>query len=175
MPDLVSALGGFTVFAAGMRVLALSVACLWIGACGGTFETRSGGVDFSSDVAALQPFDVGLRCRPGVSTCTDQVSALLEPMLVMLGPAYDGPGVEDASGSPVGGSLLLVFHRDPAVPWRSSDATGGSTKRVAVDLGRFVLGTGAAYVVLESDDQALRFSLPDAMAEGLLSALYLRP
>ena len=68
-----------------------------------------------------------------------------------------------------------VFHRDPAVPWRSSDAAEGSTKRVAVDLGRFVLGTGAAYVVLESGDQVLRFSLPDAMAEGLLTALYLRP
>lgn len=80
-----------------------------------------------------------------------------------------------ASGSPVDGSLLLVFHRDPAVAWRSTAGSAGWTKRVVVDLGRFVNQTGAAYGVADTEDQALRFILEDAMADALAEALYLRP
>jgi len=46
---------------------------------------------------------------------------------------------------------------------------------VVVDLGRFVNQTGAAYAVVDTEDQALRFILEDEMADALAEALYLRP
>jgi len=155
------------------RLLALIFSGFLASGCGGGFETRSAGLDFGTDVAALQPFGVAVRCRPRDSSCTDRALQMLEPMLLRLGDPYAGPGVSDSSGSPTDGSLLLVFHRDPAVRWQSTDGAG-MTRRVAVDIGPYLLGIGEAYAIVDSD-APLRFVLPHAAADELISSLYLRP
>jgi len=156
------------------RSLAVTLLSLLLAACGGGLETRFGGIDYATDVTALHPFGVAVRCRPGESSCTDRAVQMLEPMLLSLGEPYTGPGVEDTSGSPVDGSLLLVFHRDPAVPWQSAEGTG-MTKRVAVDAGSLLSGTGQAYVVLDAEDGTHRFRLSREIADALIATLYVRP
>lgn len=153
------------------RSLALALWSLLLVACGGGFETRSGGIDYATDITALEPFGVAIRCQPGESSCSDHAVQMLEPMLQSLGERYAGPGVDDTSGSPVDGSLLLVFHRDPAVPWRSAEGAG-LTKRVAIDVGFLLRGTGQAYVVVDTEDRTLRFTLSKAIADALIATLY---
>ena len=83
--------------------------------------------------------------------------------------------VTDTSGAPADGSLLLVFHRDPAIPWAAANASG-RTLRMAVDLGAYVLGAGPAYAVVDdASGDTSRYLLPNAAADELIKTLYLRP
>lgn len=155
-----------------VRHLVFLAACFFAVACGSAFETRSAGIDFATDAGALRPFDLVTRCRPGESSCSDHALQLAEPILRNLGDQYDGPGITDTSGSPAEGSLPLVFHRDPAVQWTSSTGTG-QTKRFAIEVGPYLLGSGISFAVVDTDEGTLRFRLASQVADELISALYL--
>lgn len=155
-----------------VRYSVLLAVCSLALACGSTFETRSAGIDYVTDVGALRPFDLVPRCRPGDSSCSDRALQLAEPILRSLGDPYDGPGIADTSGSPADGSLPLVFHRDPAVQW-TSPTGAGLTNRFAIDVGPYLLGSGVPFAVVDSSDGTIRFSLISRVADELISALYL--
>jgi hypothetical protein len=153
----------------------LILLALFLTGCSGGFELRSSGLDYPSDAPALAPFGLALRCRPGVSDCADAALSMQPQLALSLLAPYEGEGIVDTSGSPVEGSLIIVFHRDPAIQWTGGDR-GGETTRMAVDLGPYAAGRGPAYAVVDdADGGTLRYGLPDPVADALVEALYVRP
>jgi hypothetical protein len=153
--------------AGGTRTTIALVAVLALGeACGAPVSTPSANVDAPTG-PILEQVGVEPRCGEGDSSCFAAALMAAEQLALELGPEAQLPDV------PVSGFTITV-QRDPPFRVRTADGVAADSQIIAVDLTEYLLGIGKAVARVSADESGPLYEVPDAAAERLVSAIYVR-